>query len=116
PPFFYQAPERTFWFSPSRGRGYWYKRQAVKTKELDFHLEQVQDFTPTPMTVSTEIYYSGVHPYTGKPVSCARTRDEKLAQRRYFFWYDHTYRREIIDSLRRIHRPDLIEQLYPRKK
>ena len=89
---------------------------AVKTKELDFHLEQVQDFTPTPMTVSTEIYYSGVHPYTGKPVSCARTRDEKLAQRRYFFWYDHTYRREIIDSLRRIHRPDLIEQLYPRKK
>ncbi len=39
---------------------------AVKTKELDFHLEQVQDFTPTPMTVSTEIYYSGVHPYTGK--------------------------------------------------
>lgn len=66
---------------------------AVETKQLDFHLEQVQDFTPTPMTVATEIYYSGYHPYTGERVFTARTQAEKLAQRRYFFWYDKTYRR-----------------------
>lgn len=37
---------------------------AVITKRLDFHLEQVQDFTPTPMTVATEAWYTGFHPYT----------------------------------------------------
>lgn len=57
------------------------------TKELNFRLEQVQDFTPTPMTVATEIYYSGYHPYTLEPVFTARTKEEKLAQRQYFFWY-----------------------------
>lgn len=89
---------------------------AVETKELDFHLEQVQDFTPTPMTVATEIYYSGFHPYTGERVYTAHTRDEKLAQRRYFFWYDKTFRRDIIDSLRRLHRPDLIDRLFNKKR
>ena len=54
---------------------------AVLTKELDFHLEQVQDFTPTPMTVATECYYTGVHPYTLQPVYTARSQEEKLAQR-----------------------------------
>lgn len=88
---------------------------AVETKELNFQLEQVQDFTPTPMTLATEIYYSGYHPYTGEKVYCATTREEKLAQRRYFFWYDRTYRKEITDSLRRLHRPDLIAKLYPSK-
>ncbi len=86
---------------------------AVETKEMDFHLEQVQDFTPTPMTVATEIYYTGIHPYTGEKVYTARTRDEKLAQRQYFFWYDKTYRPGIIRSLNRLHRPDLIAKLYP---
>lgn len=87
---------------------------AVETKELDFHLEQVQDFTPTPMTVATEIYYSGYHPYTGERVFTAKTRDEKLAQRRYFFWYDKAYRPEIMNSLRRLHRSDLITKLFGR--
>lgn len=86
---------------------------ATETRELDMHLEQVQDFTPTPMTVSTEIYYSGYHPYTGERVYCAVTPEEKLAQRQYFFWYDRTYRQSIITSLRRIHRPDLIRKLFP---
>lgn len=85
---------------------------AVKTKKLDFHLEQVQDFTPTPMTVATEIYYSGYHPYTGERVWCATTPEQKLAQRQYFFWYDRTYRPQIIKSLHRIHRPDLIDALF----
>ena len=84
---------------------------AVKTKRLDFHLEQVQDFTPTPMTVATEIYYSGFHPYTGERIYTATRPEDKLAQRKYFFWYDRTYRLDIERSLRRLHRPDLIRTL-----
>lgn len=86
---------------------------AVETKDLDFRLEQVQDFTPTPMTLATEIYYSGIHPYTGEKVFTAHTEKEKLAQRRFFFWYEPSERKAIADSLKRIHRPDLIERLYP---
>lgn len=86
---------------------------AVATKGLDMHLEQVQDFTPTPMTVATEIYYSGYHPYTLEPVFTAVTPEEKLAQRQYFFWYDKTYRDPILHSLHRIGRPDLIPKLFP---
>lgn len=88
---------------------------AVITKRLDFHLEQVQDFTPTPMTVSTETWYTGFHPYTLEPVFSARTQREKLAQRLFFFWYQPEQRREIINELRRIHRPDLIDKLYGRR-
>ena len=86
---------------------------AATTKGLEMHLEQVQDFTPTPMTVATEIYYSGVHPYTGERIFTATTPEEKLAQRKYFFWYDRTYRDGIIRSLHRIHREDLIPRLFP---
>lgn len=86
---------------------------AVQTKSLDFHLEQVQDFTPTPMTVSTEIYYTGIHPYTGKKVFTARTEREKLAQRQFFFWYKPESRPMLTEALRRMHRPDLIGKLYP---
>lgn len=84
---------------------------AVKTKELDFRLEQVQDFTPTPMTVASEIYYSGFHPYTGQKIFTAVRPEEKLAQRKYFFWYDRAYRVDIERSLMRMHRPDLIKKL-----
>lgn len=87
---------------------------AVLTRELDFHLEQVQDFTPTPMTVSTEAFYTGLHPYTLQPIFTAHSKDEKLAQRRYFFWYDKKYKHDIIQALRRLHRPDLIKRLYPK--
>lgn len=84
---------------------------AVETKQLDFRLEQVQDFTPTPMTVATEIYFSGYHPYTGQRVYCAHSQQEKLAQRRYFFWYDRKQQPDIRRSLLRLHRPDLIKKL-----
>ncbi len=87
---------------------------AVKTKDLDFHLEQVQDFTPTPMTVATEIYYSGYHPYPGEKIYTAIRPEQKLAQRKYFFWYDRTYRLDIERSLHRLHRPDLIRRLFYR--
>lgn len=88
---------------------------AAETKELNFRLEQVQDFTPTPMTLATEIYYTGYHPYTGEKIFTARTEQDKLAQRRYFFWYDPNETRSIIDSLRRIHRPDIADRLYNHK-
>lgn len=86
---------------------------AVLTKRLDFHLEQVQDFTPTPMTVSTETWYTGYDPYTLEPVFSAKTPKEKLAQRQFFFWYKPEERRNIEQSLRRIGRPDLIGELCP---
>lgn len=85
---------------------------AVKTKKLDFQLEQVQDFTPTPMTVSTEAWYSGYDPYTLEPVFSAKTQKDKLAQRQYFFWYKPEERRQIEQSLRRIGRPELIRELF----
>ena len=85
---------------------------AVITKRLDFHLEQVQDFTPTPMTVATEAWYTGIHPYTLEPVFSAKTQKEKLAQRMFFFWYKPEERRAIINELRRIGRSDLIPKLY----
>lgn len=88
---------------------------AVETKKLHFQLEQVQDFTPTPMTLATEIFYSGYHPYTEEKIFCAHTPEEKLAQRKYFFWYDSTYRRDIINSLQERDRKDLISALYPGK-
>ena len=85
---------------------------AVITKQLDFHLEQVQDFTPTPMTNATETWYTGFDPYTLEPVYSAKSPREKLAQRQYFFWYKPEERRNIEQSLRRIGRADLIPKLY----
>lgn len=86
---------------------------AAMTKDLNFHLEQVQDFTPTPMTVSTETFYTGFHPYTLQPVYTAHSKEEKLAQRKYFFWYEKEYKRDILNSLRKMHRNDLLARLYP---
>lgn len=60
---------------------------AAETKDMGFRLEQVQDFTPTPMTVATVAYYSGYHPYTLKKVYTAKNKNEKLDQHRFFFWY-----------------------------
>ena len=85
---------------------------AVITKRLDFHLEQVQDFTPTPMTVATEAWYTGYHPYTLQPIFSAKTQREKLAQRMFFFWYKPEERRAIIQELKRMGRNDLIDKLY----
>ena len=85
---------------------------AVITKKLDFHLEQVQDFTPTPMTVATEAWHTGYHPYTLQPIFSAKRPKEKLAQRMFFFWYKPEERHAIVNELRRMGRSDLIDQLY----
>lgn len=88
---------------------------AAETKQLDFRLEQVQDFTPTPMTVSTEAWHSGVHPYTMVPVYSAKTPEEKLRQRMFFFWYKPEERTNICAALRQLKREDLIGRLYPQQ-
>lgn len=85
---------------------------AAQTRKLNFHLEQVQDFTPTPMTLATEMFYTGYHPYTLEKVFAAHTKEEKLAQRQYFFWYQPEYRQQIVNSLRKMNRADLIDKLY----
>ena len=86
---------------------------AAATAGMDFHLEQVQDFTPTPMTVSTEMWYTGFHPYSLQPVESARTPEAKLRQRMFFFWYKPDMHRQIVKELQRMHREDLISRLYP---
>lgn len=87
---------------------------AVKTKDLGYHLEQVQDFTPTPMTLATEIYYSGYDPYTLKPVFVAKNKEEKLAQQRFFFWYKPENRQWVKQTLRKMGKADWITRLYGR--
>ncbi len=89
---------------------------AAETKEMGFKLEQVQGFTPTPMTVATIIYYSGVHPYTLKPVYTAKTQKEKKNQHLFFFWHKRENRRRIKDKLTNWGRPDLAERLIEKKK
>ena len=85
---------------------------ACITKNLDFKLEQIQDFTPTPMTLATEIYYTGIHPYTLEKVWTPRSKEEKLEQRKFFFWYKKENQRSIINDLRKMNREDLIQQLF----
>jgi uncharacterized radical SAM protein YgiQ len=87
---------------------------AVLTKRMDFKLEQVQDFTPTPMTLATEIYYSGYHPYTLEPIFTAKSKNEKLEQRKFFFWYKKEYRQQIIRDLQKMKRPDLQNKIFGR--
>ncbi len=84
---------------------------AIRTKEMNFKLEQVQDFTPTPMTLATEIYYSGYHPYTLEQVYTPKTKEEKLNQRMFFFWYKPEYKKDIYKTLQKVNRPDLIKKL-----
>ncbi len=85
---------------------------AGKTKKLDFQLEQVQDLTPTPMTVAAIIYYSGYHPYTLEKVYTARSKEQKLSQRMFFFWYKKEYRQKIKDKLLKMKRKDLVKKLF----
>ncbi len=85
---------------------------AVQTKEMDFHLEQIQDFTPTPMTVSTETWATGYHPYTLEKVFSAKSQKDKLAQRMFFFWYKPEEQQKIKAELRKINRSDLMGKLF----
>ena len=85
---------------------------AIQTKNMNFRLEQVQDFTPTPMTLATEVYYSGYHPYTMEKIYTARNKDEKENQRKFFFWYKNEYKSSIINDLKSRGRGDLADKLF----
>ena len=84
---------------------------AIETKDMGFQLEQVQDFTPTPMTVATEIYYTGVHPYTLQPIYTVKDPQEKKDQNKFFFWYKSENHQWIKDKLNTAKHPHLIKQL-----
>jgi uncharacterized radical SAM protein YgiQ len=88
---------------------------ACETRDLGFRLEQVQDFTPTPMTVATVIYYSGYHPYTLKRTYVATSKEQKKEQNRFFFWYKKENFKWIRNSLRKIKRDDLAKKLLARE-
>ena len=88
---------------------------AIQTKELDFRLEQVQDFTPTPMTLATDMYYSGLHPYSSRKIQSAKTETEKKRQNIFFFWYKREFKDEIIGILTKLKRNDIVKRLYSNK-
>ena len=56
-------------------------------RQMHYRPEQVQDFTPTPMTLATTMFYTGINPYTMQPVYVAKTKEEKQRQNSYFFWW-----------------------------
>ncbi len=89
---------------------------AYETKKMGFKPEQVQDFTPTPMTLATEMYYTGINPYTGEKVFTARDAKQKQEQHRFFFWYKKENHQWIETTLRRMNRPDLAAKLLPQKR
>jgi uncharacterized radical SAM protein YgiQ len=89
---------------------------ASETKDMGFRLEQVQDFTPTPMTVATVIYYTGVHPYTLRPIYTAKSKHEKRQQHMFFFWHKRENHNQIREKLIKIGREDLIDKLIDDQK
>ncbi|TLX76642.1 YgiQ family radical SAM protein [Labilibacter sediminis] len=89
---------------------------AVETKKLDFKLEQVQDFTPTPMTVATVIFYSGIHPYTLKETYTAKSKHDKQNQRIFLFWYKPEYKTKIESLLKQSNQHELVNQLFTKEK
>jgi len=89
---------------------------ALETKQMNFRLEQIQDFTPTPMTVAAVIYYSGYHPYTMEKIYTPQTKKEKLAQRKYFFWCKPEYIKDIKHSSLKLNRKDLLDKLIKKQK
>jgi len=85
---------------------------AVKTNEHGLRLEQIQDFTPTPMTLATVMYYTGIDPYTGKKVFRANTIQAKKLQQKFFFWYKKENIAIVKATLKKIHMSHLIKKLY----
>ncbi|MEI6765091.1 MAG: YgiQ family radical SAM protein [Bacteroidota bacterium] len=89
---------------------------AAQTKELGYRLEQVQDFTPTPMTLASVMFYTGIDPYTGEKVYSARTRDDKNDQKSFFFWYKKENSEKLRFLLNRINRPDIARKLLMKRQ
>ena len=85
---------------------------AAETRNLGLKLEQVQDLTPTPMTLASVMFHTGIDPYTMKQVYVAKKPDEKLLQRSFFFSADPEEKKKITATLRKIGRDDLIPRIF----
>ncbi len=85
---------------------------AAITKSEGFKLEQVQDFTPTPMTLSSVMYYTGFDPYTKEKVYSAKSSDDRSDQRSFLFWYKEENREKLKRRLRKIGREDILKKLF----
>ena len=84
---------------------------AVQMQRMGYRLEQIQDFTPTPMTLSTEMYYTGINPETMEPVYVARHPNEKKEQNMLFFYYKREMQPKIRQALRNAHLERYIKML-----
>ncbi len=85
---------------------------AAETKDLNFRLQQVQDFTPTPMTLATVMFYTGLDPYSLKPVQVTTDPEQKKQHTKFFFWYKKEEQRTIRSLLNKINRTDLAKKLF----
>ncbi len=88
---------------------------ALETKNAGLQLEQVQDLTPTPMTLASVMYYTETDPYSGKKLSIAKKINEKREQKMLFFWYLKENRQEIIHILKKSGLSQYISGLLPFK-
>jgi uncharacterized radical SAM protein YgiQ len=87
---------------------------AANLVAIDYKPEQVQDFTPTPMTMSTTCYYTGINPITRHPVKVIRNERDRKMQRLFLFWYKMENRSEIIRTLQQHGQKDVIRKLFRR--
>lgn len=85
---------------------------SIETGSLGLMTEQVQDFTPTPLTLATTMFYTGLNPYTLEPVYVAKAAEEKREQKSLFFWSDLSERQKIIRKIKKMGRNDLVDRLY----
>lgn len=87
-------------------------KEAVKlaeyVRDLGFTPEQVQDFYPTPSTLSTCMYYTGIHPLTGEKVYVPRNPHEKSIQRALMQYKNPANRELVLEGLRIAGRMDLV--------
>lgn len=89
---------------------------ALQTKQLGYRLEQVQLFTPTPMTLATEMFACGINPHSGKPMKVATSDRQRKDQHRMLFWYKPDQRAEILRSLHQEGLHQLAEKFQGAKK
>lgn len=103
-----------FHIQPSRLYRGGYGKLGYPDQEAAFPTRTGTGFYTYPMTLATEMYYTGYHPYTLEKVYTAHTKEQKLAQRQFFFWYKPEFRRQITQALQRIGKKDLIGKLFGR--
>ncbi len=86
-------------------------RLAVYMRKNRIHAEQVQDFYPTPSTLSTAMFYSGIHPLTGEKIYVPKSENEKKLQRTLLQLYKPENRKLARTALLKLGRSDLIQKI-----